>query len=410
MKKLLFTLIFALTAVTQAAAYDFEVDGIYYNKNGTNATVTYKEINKHGYRGKVVIPETVSYGGKNYTVTAIADNAFYSYSNDYRNALTEITLPNTLISIGQYAFGYCEALKEVLMPNSVTSISYLSFAGCSNLSKVELSNALTSISYGAFMECYALKQIDIPLSVKSIGTYAFSGCGFADLIIPNSITEINMGAFGGCKSLESVSIGNSVITIAKDVFALCDRLSTVVFESPSQVSTIGDYAFYHTNLTNVIIPNSVTSIAQFAFGATPLASVTIGNGVTFIGKNAFDYCYDLRSITCLAGTPPEVEDLNCFFSTDPFNCYELATLYVPKESLQAFKIAPIWSNFVNIETIGSSVSQGDVNGDGEVGLTDVNCLIDLILTHQVIPSADVNDDGEMNVADVNALISLILKS
>ena len=112
-------------------------------------------------------------------------------------------------------------------------------------------------------------------------------------------------------------------------------------------------------------------------------------------------CSNLTDITCFATIPPTVET-NAF--TD-FN----ATLHVPSESVELYKITSPWSNFYNIVEIDDN-QPGDVNCDGEVSIADVNAVIDIILGSDAIVStrADVNGDGEVSVADVNTLIDLIL--
>lgn len=137
MKKYLLLAVVALLALT-ANAYDFEVDGIYYNINGNEATVTYKEYNlswNSFYSGSVVIPETVTYNNVTYPVTAIGDYAFQEC-----NLLTSIQIPNSITTIGDHAFWTCEGLSSVVIPKSVKTISRYAFHYCQNLTDVTLYN------------------------------------------------------------------------------------------------------------------------------------------------------------------------------------------------------------------------------------------------------------------------------
>jgi hypothetical protein len=99
------------------------------------------------------------------------------------NNLKEYKIPNSVTSIGNYAFGECESLKNIEIPNSVTSIGYFAFCGCYSLKNIEIPNSITSIGYFAFSWCRSLKSIEIPNSVTSIGYYAFYGCGKLKSII-----------------------------------------------------------------------------------------------------------------------------------------------------------------------------------------------------------------------------------
>ena len=127
MKKLfvfLFSLILSVVFSTSALAYDVEIDGIYYNLNSEDKTA---EVTYEGekYRGKVVIPSSITVEGKEYTVTSIGRNAFYHCSG-----LTSVTIPNSVTSIGNWAFQYCSGLTSVTIPNSVTSIENCTFENC----------------------------------------------------------------------------------------------------------------------------------------------------------------------------------------------------------------------------------------------------------------------------------------
>ena len=121
-------LLLALMLPATASAYDFEVDGIYYNINGNEATVTHKNWSFGAYSGSVVIPITVTYNGTTYRVTAIDVYAFYGCTG-----LTSIDIPNSVTEIGGWAFSGCSGLTSITIPNSVTTINGLTFSGCTGL-------------------------------------------------------------------------------------------------------------------------------------------------------------------------------------------------------------------------------------------------------------------------------------
>ena len=258
-----------------------------------------------GSGGSVTIPATID--GK--PVTAIKDG----YNNDvfYKKQLTSVTIPNSITSIGVYAFAENQ-LTSVTIPNSVTSIGQGAFSGNqltsvvipnsvtsigmsafqkNQLTSVTIPNSVTSIGAGAFSS-NQLTSVTIPNSVTSIGGYVFYSNQLTSVTIPNSVTSIGADAFSN-NQLTSVTIPNSVTSIEYNAFAN-NQLTSVTI--PNSVTSIGQLAFGNNQLTSVIIPNSVISIEGFAFGNNQLTSVTIGNSVTSIGGQAF-WDNQLTSVT-----------------------------------------------------------------------------------------------------------------
>ena len=168
-------LLLALLLPATVLAYDFEVDGIYYNINGTEATVTYQQyVNysfKSDYTGSVTIPATVTYGSTTYSVTSIGDHAFFLCKS-----LTNVTIPNSVTSIGNLAFYCCIGLTSITIPNSVVTIGDGAFQGCTGLTSLVIPNSVTSIGDEAFSWCEGLTSITIPNSVTFIGSGTFNDC------------------------------------------------------------------------------------------------------------------------------------------------------------------------------------------------------------------------------------------
>ena len=179
-------------------------------------------------------------------------------------------------------------------------------------------------------------------SVTTIGTEAFrSCCSLTSVTIPDSVTTIGDAAFSGCSSLTSVTIGDSVTRIGNYTFEYCSSLTNVTISD--SVTTIGSYAFYNCDsLTSITIPNSVTTIGSYAFhDCSSLTSVTIPNSVTTIGMYAFNNCSSLTSVYCKATTPPKG-------GSDMFyNNASGRKIYVPMESVEAYKSASYWSEYAD---------------------------------------------------------------
>ena len=181
MKRNILLLLVALLPMV-ASAYDAKINGIYYNFISENeAGVTYLYMNStnnsSSYSGSVVIPSSVKYYGKTYSVTSIGWLAF-----SYCSGLTSITIPESVTSIGQNAFSSCRGLTSVTIPNSVTSIGWYAFPYCRGLTSITIGNSVTSIGGYAFAYCSGLTSVTIGNAVTSIGNWAFIDCsGLTDV-------------------------------------------------------------------------------------------------------------------------------------------------------------------------------------------------------------------------------------
>ena len=207
---------------------------------------------------------------------------------------------------------------------------------------------------------FGVKRIIVGDSVTTIGEYAFSYCSsLTSVTIPNSVTTIKEYAFSGCSSLTSVTIPNSVTTIGGWAFSICSSLTSVTI--PNSVTTIGDNAFMGcSSLTSVTIPNSVTRIGSEAFSdCTNLQKVNIGNSVKTIGEFAFNKCTNITQISSEAVVPPTCES-GVFFYINTSKC----KLIVPKNSLDAYKQAYQWEDFLLIEGSTTGITNTVYNNSG----------------------------------------------
>ena len=268
-----------------AWAYDFHVDGIYYNITSSDDK-TVEVTNGGDYSGDVTIPETVTNEGIEYRVTAIGEKAFVYCT------VTSVTIPNSVTSISEGAFYRCTGLTSVTIPESVTAIGDYAFADCTDLMSVTIGDGVTTIGKEAFRKCSHLTSITIGKNVQTIGYMAFYRCyGLMSVTIPESVQTIGNEAFDGCKGLTSVTIGKNVQTIGNDAFYGCDGLT----------------------------------------------SVTIGKNVQTIGSSAFWGCESLTSVTAYNPTPVDIDGY-VFSGVDRRNC----TLYVPAGSVEDYRNAEGW--------------------------------------------------------------------
>ena len=176
------------------------------------------------------------------------------------------------------------------------------------------------------------------------------------VIIGDGVTTIGDWAFSYCRALTSITIPNSVTTIGDNAFESCSSLTSITI--PNSVTTIGDYAFsYCRALTSVIISNSVTTIGERTFAnCYSLTSVTIPSSVTRIEDGAFSDCGNVKQITSEAVTPPYCSR----YAFDGVNRNE-CKLFVPKNSIDAYKRAYVWWHFFLIDGTTTGIKNNIYN-------------------------------------------------
>ena len=280
-------------------------------------TVNSYEIYKYAfYRNtsltSVVIPDSVtsigSYAfsgctaeiiwGDNPAITVIGGYAFSGYGGD------SIVIPDSVTSIGSYAFGDCTGLTEI----NWNAVSVTDFDSDSDVFynagtagegiAVTFGESVEKIPAYAFYRCRGLTSVTIiGAGVTSIGESAFAHCtGLTSVTIGNSVTSIGESAFAYCTGLTSVTIGNSVTSIGS--YAFSGSTAEIIWGDNPAITVIGGYAFAGYGGDSIVIPDSVTSIGRSAFsGCTGLTSVIIPDSVTSIGEYAFDDCTGLTSVT-----------------------------------------------------------------------------------------------------------------
>ena len=329
--------------------------------------------------------------------TFSCDAPFY----DIRSGITSFTFGNDVEYIPAYLCYEMNNLKELSIPNSVTSIGTSAFSGCKALASVvwnvrdypnfsdeektifyNIRSQITSFTFGNDVEhipaylCYEmsnLKEVTIGNSVTSIGSYTFDYC--------NDLTKVNyLGTVDKWVEIDFKNPYSNPISYAENLY-INDKLLTDV--RIISADSIKDYAFYrYQSIKSVEMGNSVTSIGEEAFyNCSGLNSVTIGNSVTSIEEAAFSDCSNLTKVNYLGtvDTWAKIDFKNSFYSNPT---YYAKDLYINDELLTELKITSADSikkyAFYNCQSIKSIEIGNSVTSIGNHAFSRCSSLTSVI--------------------------------
>ena len=310
--------------------------------------------------------------------------------------MTNITIPDSVIVIGHYAFQDCTSLTSITIPDSVTVIRDDAFTNCSgsltiNSKIIETDYAYNNRPSSRWLCNSKFTELILGDNIEKIGSNTFYDCKLlTSVAIPDSVTSIGNGAFFGCYSLTSIYItdlltwcridfSNATANPLNNGKATLDLngVELVDITIPSNIKAIKSYVFKgYTSLRSVTIPDSVTSIGNGAFyGCDSLTNLTIGNGVTTIGEETFANCSDLTSVTI----PDSVTSIgNSAF----LQCKSLTNVTIP-DSVTSIE----YNTFMNCSSL-TSVTIG--NGVTSIGKEAFYYCTSMqyydFSTHESIPS------------------------
>ena len=307
----------------------------------------------------------------------LPNRLFYQHRN-----LQKVFLPKSLITIGEYAFYQCYAINYIEFPVTLTTINRYGFSECDNLQEVILPEGFNSLGDYAFHSCDNNKRVKLPSTLKSISSYAF----YHDLNLRNvefseGLTHIYYSAFGDCSVLNNLKFPSTLYYIDNSAFTTNRSLSNIEFNEG--LYQIADNAFYDCDaLTEVTLPGSL--VLAYA--------------------SPFDYCDNLRKVTCLSIEPPYMID------QIPYGLeMDGRELYVPALSINTYKQTAGWEKFPVIKPIEYLPEKINVVSDLKLTLpttipADYKPDVDIIhdqkgTSYWQYGSLTVNGEGTLSISD-----------
>ncbi|MDR0983450.1 MAG: leucine-rich repeat protein [Ruminococcus sp.] len=281
-----------------------------------------------------------------YTVNSIASRTFN------QKVVTSVIIPETVTTIGEYAFYNCYRLTSVDVPASVTEIGAMAFCDSDNLTDINVSE--NNPNYAS---------IDGVLFNKDLSNLIQYPAGKTEteFIVPESVTSITNAAFDGSENLTSIIFSENVASIGDNLFRNCSNLTSILVDENNQSFTSVDGVLFNKDITEILrfpagkevssytVPDTVTVIGIFAFQQTDITEVILPDGITLIKQGAFYSCTDLASITL----PSLLEKIgiDAFFY-----CKSLSSVIIPDGVTEIEQMAFSYAHGLQYAEIPESVT------------------------------------------------------
>jgi len=299
-------------------------------------------------------------------VTIIDGDFGFEVNSDGNAIIVEYTGTDAVVEIPEYLNGF-----------PVVGIGSRVFNNNSNITSIDIPNTITSIGNYAFAGCSSLKEVSIPSSVSTMGTNIFNGCEALSFVEFNaSVTTISDNTFYNCSSLSEIIINSAITAIGNSAFMGCSALTTV---PTAAIESYGQYAFYNSGLTSLVVSERVEHIPYYSFA----------------------YCSDLEKVV-IFGTDTTIDD-TAFLNSANFKIY-------CKTGSTAEEFAD--DSYYPRATINSDL--GDANVSGSVSISDVTAIqkyrAKLIKFDELnLIYADVNGDNAVTIRDATTIQMFIAK-
>ena len=264
------------------------------------------------------VDEIIPYSFVNTGITSIAFPESLESVGDYAfsdcDVLTSVTVPATISAVGDYMFYDCDGLESVIYDSSTiggnvfascdklktvtvgSTLDYIDksmFTGCSALNTLNITGAVDVIKDGAF-DGFNIKELNISGHVETIGKQAFDDCDYmTTFTVSGSVGTIGTYAFNDCDGLTTLNITGTIDKIGSYAFSDCDAITSLAIKA----NNVEDYAYEDMDGLKSITLYGTTIGNGVLYDCDALESVTITGSVNSIGKNAFNGCGSLKKVT-----------------------------------------------------------------------------------------------------------------
>ena len=320
------------------------------------------------------IPESITAAdGNSYTVTAIDNGAFKDCSS-----ITGITLPNTIVRLGDQCFAGCSSITTTTIPNGITTWGEYCFSGCTSLKEINFEDGLESLGDRTFYGCSSLKSVTIPDCIKTIGEDCFANCDNLKSMLLTSATPPTCNNSLGLAKDATIYVESSLVETYNTAEVWQNYTIATREGYPAGEYTTGDgykYIYYPYSLKATLIANNYNSNATFTVpksfekdgetytvnaigencftGCDFINEIAIPSNINSVAANCFDGCNALKSVMMEGANPPS--------STSVIYLPNSAVIYVDDANLQAYKASDTWNQNTiksKMEYAGQEVEEG----------------------------------------------------
>ena len=263
----------------------------------------------------------------------------YKYGPFHNSGLTNVSFETDSLLVAGRLFADCASLTEITLPNTITNIGEYAFYQCSFLSAVTLSSKLTNISSNAFRECTSLTRVVIPDTTLQIWGYAFAGCSeLVHVDLPLGLEVLGDHAFLNDSKLSEIDLTPNLKTLYCTAFEGCSSLTSITIPASLEDCPYSYYdykygPFYKTGLTNVSFENGTLKVTTRLFSdCSTLKQIRLPNTITLIDERAFMNCSNLEAVTFST----KLTQINGYAFQ---NCTSLTSLIIPDTVRQIWSYA-----------------------------------------------------------------------
>ena len=313
---------------------------------------TLQTIGKNAFRdcpyltGELTLPSTL---------TSIGDYAFVG------TYYTSVKLPSTLKAIGNYAFNKLPLEQRLVLPERMNSVGAYAFAG-TKITGLVIRDGLTSIGDNAFADTPIKGHVTIPDGVTYLGSSAFRNTQISTVFLPNSITTLSYGLFQGCPNLNTVYVPDNYTAMSNYAFDGCGSLS--ILRLSANTTSMGEYTLQNTPLDYLKVPSQVEVLSRGVLkNCKQLESLTLPANLKSIEAEALYGCTALRNMSVEAVTPPTIKDRSVIRGINTDKCL----ISIPTSAYRNYVLAEYWGQFVQMR---NDIAV-ETEGNGEIAFESV---------------------------------------